>query len=251
MPAQLSTHVLDTAHGCPANGMTVELWSLSGKQPCLIKSVQTNADGRTDQPLLAGAEMQAGRYEIVFLVGDYFAARGPASGPVEFLDRVPVRFGIGDPTASYHVPLLVSPWIAEATWPHRPFANLDQLHQALCQTVTDAGEARQIQLIQAHPDLVGRAALQGALPPESAGEQASAGLNRLSGEEIALFQTFNRSFREKFGFPFVICARLHQKEAILAAFRSRLHHPRDAEIKTALEEIARIARLRLEDLVTP
>ncbi len=110
MPAQLSTHVLDTAHGCPAGGMTVELWSLSGKQPFLIKSVRTNANGRTDQPLLAGAEMQAGRYEIVFLVGDYFAARGPASGSVPFLDRVPVRFGIGDRSASYHVPLLVSPW---------------------------------------------------------------------------------------------------------------------------------------------
>ncbi len=96
MPAQLSTHVLDTAHGCPAGGMTVELWSLSGKQPFLIKSVRTNANGRTDQPLLAG--------------GDYFAARGPASGSVPFLDRVPVRFGIGDRSASYHVPLLVSPW---------------------------------------------------------------------------------------------------------------------------------------------
>src|SRR5207249_2743516 len=110
MPAKLSTHVLDTAHGCPATLMTVELWSLSGPQPSLIKRVQTNADGRTDPPLLAGAEVQAGRYEIVFLVGDYFAARGTVSGPVPFLDRVPVRFAIGDPSASYHVPLLVSPW---------------------------------------------------------------------------------------------------------------------------------------------
>ncbi len=144
-----------------------------------------------------------------------------------------------------------SPWIAEAAWAHRPFADLHQLHQALCRTVTGAGEARQIQLIQAHPDLAGRAAIQGALTAESAGEQTSAGLNRLSGEEVALFQSLNQSYREKFGFPFVICARRNQKDAILTSFRARLNHPRDREVKTALAEIARIARLRLEDLVTP
>lgn len=110
MPAKLSTHVLDTAHGCPAAGMTIELWSLSGPQPKLIKSIRTNADGRTDQPLLAGDTMQAGSYELVFCVGDYFAARGNTPGKLPFLDRVPVRFGIGDPATSYHVPLLVSPW---------------------------------------------------------------------------------------------------------------------------------------------
>ncbi len=144
-----------------------------------------------------------------------------------------------------------SPWIAEATWPQRPFADLNQLHQALCRTVTDAGTERQVQLINAHPDLVGRTALHGMLTPESTGEQASAGLNRLSAEEIALFQTLNQSYREKFGFPFVICARLNKKDAILAGFSSRLNHSRDTEIKTALDEIATIARLRLEDLVVP
>src|SRR5688572_24156382 len=110
MPAKLSTHVLDTAYGCPAAGMAIELWSLSGPQPKLIKTVRTNADGRTDQPLLAEAELQAGSYELVFYVGDYFATRSDAPRKLPFLDRVPVRFGIGDPSASYHVPLLVSPW---------------------------------------------------------------------------------------------------------------------------------------------
>jgi 5-hydroxyisourate hydrolase len=110
MPAKLSTHVLDTAHGCPAAGMTIELWSLSGPQPQLLKTVHTNADGRTDQPLLAEAEMEAGRYELVFHVGNYFAARANAPDKMPFLDRVPVRFGISDSSASYHVPLLVSPW---------------------------------------------------------------------------------------------------------------------------------------------
>ena len=95
----LSTHVLDTAHGRPAAGMKIELWSL-GK---LLKTVTTNADGRTDAPLLAGEEMVASNYELVFYVGDYFGERA-------FLDQVPVRFTISNATAKYHVPLLVSPW---------------------------------------------------------------------------------------------------------------------------------------------
>jgi 5-hydroxyisourate hydrolase len=110
MPAKLSTHVLDTAHGCPAPGMKIELWRFAGTGPSLVKAVRTNTDGRTDQPLLAEAEMRAGEYELVFFVGDYFAGKGEAQGDVRFLDRVPVRFGIADANASYHVPLLVSPW---------------------------------------------------------------------------------------------------------------------------------------------
>jgi len=110
MPAKLSTHVLDTANGCPANDLQIELWSLGGGAPRLIKTVRTNTDGRTEQPLLAAEGMQAGEYELVFLVGDYFAAKGSQGGKIRFLDRVPVRFGIADANASYHVPLLVSPW---------------------------------------------------------------------------------------------------------------------------------------------
>src|SRR3954465_1683186 len=110
MAAKLSTHVLDTAHGCPAPGMQIELWSLAEQAPKLLKTVRTNADGRTDEPLLSASEMKAGQYELVFHVGDYFAQKTSASGAVPFLDRVPVRFGIADPAASYHVPLLASPW---------------------------------------------------------------------------------------------------------------------------------------------
>ena len=109
-PAKLSTHVLDTANGCPAQGMQIELWSLAADAPKLLKSVRTNADGRTDQPLLAAEEMRAGQYELVFYVGDYFAGKSSSQPKVRFLDRVPVRFGIADVNASYHVPLLVSPW---------------------------------------------------------------------------------------------------------------------------------------------
>jgi 5-hydroxyisourate hydrolase len=110
MPAKLSTHVLDTANGCPARDMQIELWSRLGDKPKLLKTVRTNNDGRTDQPLLTADEFQAGPYELVFYVGDYFSAKSPQSANVRFLDRVPIRFGIADPTASYHVPLLVSPW---------------------------------------------------------------------------------------------------------------------------------------------
>ena len=110
MPAKLSTHVLDTAHGCPAHGMKIELWSLDGDERTLITAMKTNAEGRTDAPLLAADEMQTGQYEIIFFIGDYFAAKWPTLPKIRFLDKVPVRFGIADAGASYHVPLLCSPW---------------------------------------------------------------------------------------------------------------------------------------------
>lgn len=110
MSAKLSTHVLDTANGCPAAGMEVELWSHDAEKQMLLKTIRTNSDGRTDRPLLTADEMRPGRYELVFFVGDYFAARGEPLSKMPFLDRVPVRFGIADENASYHVPLLVSPW---------------------------------------------------------------------------------------------------------------------------------------------
>lgn len=109
MPAKLSTHVLDTAHGVPAPGMKIELWRLDGAR-ALLKTVFTNHDGRTDAPLLAAEEMKSGQYELVFFVGDYFAAKSGAKTEARFLDTVPVRFGITDAGASYHVPLLCSPW---------------------------------------------------------------------------------------------------------------------------------------------
>lgn len=142
-----------------------------------------------------------------------------------------------------------SPWIAEATASKRPFKNADEMHHALCDTVRTAPIEKQLALIQAHPDLVGRAALAGTLTSESTKEQASAGLNNLSEAEIKLFQKHNAAYREKFRFPFVICARLNKKETIIAGFEYRLQNTRDQEIKTALEEIYKIAALRLRDLI--
>jgi 5-hydroxyisourate hydrolase len=103
----LSTHVLDLTSGRPAAGLRVELWRGGTR----VKTVVTNGDGRTDAPLLDGAELEAGEYELLFHVGDYFAGVGANSGAGDrFLDRVPVRFTIHDTQARYHVPLLCTPW---------------------------------------------------------------------------------------------------------------------------------------------
>ena len=142
-----------------------------------------------------------------------------------------------------------SPWIAEQTWFKRPFTSVDNLYQALCKTVRSSTEEHKLALICAHPDLVGRAGVAGTLTKESTNEQASAGLNNLSAEEVALFDKQNNAYRTKFGFPFVICARLNKKEAILRGFEVRLQNSREQEILAALEEIFKIARLRLEDIV--
>jgi OHCU decarboxylase len=142
-----------------------------------------------------------------------------------------------------------SSWITEESCSRRPFGSLEHLHRALCETVQHSSEDKQLELIRAHPDLVGRAALAGTLTQASTSEQASAGLNKLTNAEIALFQKFNDSYREQFGFPFVICARINKKEAILDGFVIRLRHSREEEIKTALAEIEKIAYLRLQDII--
>ncbi len=143
-----------------------------------------------------------------------------------------------------------SPWIAEAAWVGRPFGSVAALHAALSAVLRDANEAQKLALIRAHPDLVGRAALAGTLTRESTGEQASAGLNNLSPEEVALFHKNNAAYQARFGFPFVICARLNKKEAILAGFEARLHNSPEQEVTAALAEIFKIAELRLRDLIT-
>lgn len=112
MPGSLTTHVLDTTRGQPAAGVLIELWRLDTAtgQRTLLTTTRTNGDGRTDAPLLAGDEMVAGVYELIFAVGDYFAAHSAPNASPPFLDHVPIRFGIAGPTAHYHVPLLASPW---------------------------------------------------------------------------------------------------------------------------------------------
>lgn len=107
---RLSTHVLDTAKGKPAAGVRIMLYRLSGQSRSKISELVTNADGRTDGPLLEGAELTTGTYELVFLAGDYLRASGQAGAGVLFLDEIPIRFGVPDTAAQYHVPLLISPF---------------------------------------------------------------------------------------------------------------------------------------------
>jgi 2-oxo-4-hydroxy-4-carboxy-5-ureidoimidazoline decarboxylase len=142
-----------------------------------------------------------------------------------------------------------SPWIARQAWHARPFTSLTELDQALDTVMYQAPVEQQVALIQAHPDLVGQAALAGTLTAESTSEQASVGLDRLSPEEIATFTRLNQAYHDRFGFPFVICVRENKKESILAGFATRLHNSRHHEIETTLGEIAKICWFRLRDLV--
>jgi 5-hydroxyisourate hydrolase len=109
--AGLTTHVLDITIGRPAEGVRVELYELAGgSDRKLIADVVTNADGRTDKPLISAGQASAGQFELVFHAGDYFRRRRADLADPPFLDIIPIRFGVGDPQAHYHVPLLVSPW---------------------------------------------------------------------------------------------------------------------------------------------
>jgi 2-oxo-4-hydroxy-4-carboxy-5-ureidoimidazoline decarboxylase len=150
-----------------------------------------------------------------------------------------------------------SPWVAEQTWPKRPFASAEALHAALCATMRAAPRDQQLALICAHPDLAGRLRgpelVEGARLPkltaESTREQASAGLDQLTDAELAEFTWQNDAYKAKFGFPFIICARLNAKAAILAAMQGRLPHDPATEHAAALAEIEKIAWLRLQDVL--
>ena len=142
-----------------------------------------------------------------------------------------------------------SPWVAERAFGARPFASLADLHAEMVAAVAAASDGDKLALIRAHPDLVGRLAREGRLTMESTAEQSAAGLDALTSDEAAAFDRYNAAYRDKLGFPFVICARENRKAAILAAFPIRLGNGREAEVDTALAEIAKIARLRLADLI--
>ncbi len=142
-----------------------------------------------------------------------------------------------------------SPWVAEAAWQRRPFAGVAELHAALEAALREAPRGRQIELIRAHPELAGREAQGHTLTRESTSEQASAGLDRLTADELEALTRLNRSYRERFGFPLIVCVREHTKDSIIAWGAARLEHSREQEIGIALDEIAKIARLRLVDLL--
>ncbi len=142
-----------------------------------------------------------------------------------------------------------SPWVPERAFEKRPFADLAALFGAMSGAVGAASETERLDLIRSHPDLAGRAAVAGDLTESSRAEQGALGLDRLSAPEFRRFEELNRAYKEKFGFPFVICVRRQTREAILDAFERRLQNDRAQEMATALNEIDLIARLRLVQLV--
>jgi 5-hydroxyisourate hydrolase len=109
--AGVTTHVLDVTRGRPADGVRLELYELAvGSERELVVDVVTNADGRTDKPLISADQARVGQFELIFHAGDYFRRRRAEPADPPFLDLIPIRFGVADPQAHYHVPLLVSPW---------------------------------------------------------------------------------------------------------------------------------------------
>lgn len=142
-----------------------------------------------------------------------------------------------------------SPHFAARAWLLRPFVSFDHLFAALQAVVKRASLGEQLALIRAHPDLAGKAAIAGGLTDESRREQSSAGLDRLTPEQFAIFTRLNAEYRARFGFPFIICVREHTRESILASFETRLGNDAEQERACALAEIGKIAHLRLFDVV--
>ncbi|WP_082728023.1 2-oxo-4-hydroxy-4-carboxy-5-ureidoimidazoline decarboxylase [Burkholderia mayonis] len=142
-----------------------------------------------------------------------------------------------------------SPWVAEAAAQARPFDSIDTLHRTMRRAVETAGDARQLALVNAHPELAGKAAVHGELTAESTREQSGAGLDRCTQDEFDKLQRLNRAYREKFGFPFILAVRGYDRHGIIANFEARIDHSRDEELRASLEQIYRIARFRLDDLI--
>jgi len=142
-----------------------------------------------------------------------------------------------------------APWVAEKSFSSRPFATVASLHDAMMAAVRGRPRLDQIAFVSCHPDLAGKAARAGAMAAASVAEQAGLGLDQLSDDEFRRFEGLNSDYRQKFGFPFVICVRRQTRDAVLDAFERRLRNDVDAELAAALEEIGHITRLRLVDRV--
>lgn len=142
-----------------------------------------------------------------------------------------------------------SPWVAERAYHRRPFATRDALHAAMVAAVNEAGLDQQLALLRAHPELAGRAAVQGDMTEHSTQEQGGSGLLHCSPGEFARLQELNRAYGERFGFPFIIAVRGLDRAAIIDAFARRLGNTREAELAEALQQIARITGLRIAGLV--
>ena len=171
------------------------------------------------------------------------AVAGPVDmAPINAMDRAAfvVKFG-----AIFEK----SPWVAEEAWEKRPFASPDEMHAAMVAVVKRTPAARQLSLLQAHPDLAGKEAQAGTMTASSVAEQAGAGLNALSPTEFATLKGLNTAYKAKFGFPFIIAVRMHTKEGIFFEFERRLQNDTQTEFANDLQNVYIITRLRLNKLL--
>ena len=143
-----------------------------------------------------------------------------------------------------------SPWVAERAWDKRPFSDTDSLHAAMRDAVEVADASLQLALINAHPELAGKAAIRGELTTESTREQSGAGLDQCTADEFAELHSLNRTYRDKFGFPFILAVRGYDRAGIIDQMRRRVNNDREIETRESLAQIYRIARFRLEDLIS-
>jgi 2-oxo-4-hydroxy-4-carboxy-5-ureidoimidazoline decarboxylase len=142
-----------------------------------------------------------------------------------------------------------SPWVAEKAWEKKPFASLDEMHAAMVAVARYAPASAQLALLQSHPDLAGKEAQAGTMTASSVAEQASAGLNSLSHEEMTQISELNTAYKKKFGFPFIIAVRMHTKEGILFEFNRRLSNDTQTEFANDLQNVYVITKLRLNKLL--
>lgn len=142
-----------------------------------------------------------------------------------------------------------SPWVAEQVGKQRPFKDVDALHRAMVACVDASGDQAQLALIRAHPELAGKAAIRGQLTRESTSEQASAGLDRCSPQEFHELTVLNQAYREKFGFPFILAVRGYDRSGVMQQIKRRLALTDSQERSESLEQIYKIARFRLDDLI--
>ncbi len=163
------------------------------------------------------------------LTADAINAMSPAAFAVEFAD------------IAEH-----SPWVAEVAAAARPFADREEAVRAFQHAILEGGEERQLELLRAHPDLAGRAAIAGELTQDSTQEQAGAGLDRLTPEEFARFTAMNDAYRARFGIPFIFAVKGATKGQILESFAARVGGTREEEMLTAVAQVLRIVRFRLE-----
>ena len=141
-----------------------------------------------------------------------------------------------------------SPWVVERAWALRPFDDAKALHCAFLRVLADAAPAERLALARAHPELADKVAMAKGLTDDSAKDQAGAGLDRLSPADYAAFHALNRAYRDRHGFPFIICVKLNDRASILAAMAARAERDTEAELDEAMTQVGLISRLRLADI---